>query len=360
MNENAEKSESARPGLIRRALHWVIAHAFSSPAQSIVSGLAFLGALGGIFTAWDVLARLQKKAADLIPLEAAYLWTSFLLLTVLAAAFIQLLSIVVVDLKSSQDTASRLRATLEAAKKDFEQKLSKEKELAAAALREEQKRCDRGALLLHEVVQALRTTILSNSPPDWPKILQDVRDFARETTSCGDVCVTVKYLDEGHLVTQGRAGPSQNRTAIGERLPADESVVYGLFRSTEEGKRHFRQVLVRDALELGVRDAKFVERAKGCDFRSVLAFPLRGPRTEGELFQKNQLFGFLSLDSPHPNIFDHWFDESHPEHDWTKQNLFPVRPLDIYYGTADAAATMVRALAKDPKKKQGVRRTRDS
>lgn len=301
---------------------WAQKYLFSNTWQTISTILAFATAVGAVLGVWDLLAKGIEWSGHHGKAEVAYLWTTFVAIVIGAALYLTLLSTVTRELKQARNDANT----------------------AQSETKTERERGDGGQEVLHRTIEQVRRAVLEDTTTfDWHPLLNLMRDYLTNHFDTRSVCVTMKVLQGGKLVTVGRVGDNGKRRTVGESQATSESYVYELFKATTTYKQ---QVVVQDAWELGVLRESYVGRAIACRFRSIIAFPLRAPSDPNDdPFSTASVLGFLSADSEVPNLFDSWFKQDQKDHDWSKQVLKPARPLDVFYGIADAAATIEKVLA---------------
>ncbi len=332
--------------MIKRSLNWITRNLFSTGPQVATTIFGSFTALASVLGAWELLSRFQKWSEPRASAEVFYLWVTFITVTLLAVLYLVLLSRVTDDLNVARKDVATAKNQLAGDQR------SRAKEVRGAVSNEEQK-CDRVQVVLHRTVEEVRRAVLDPQEVKWHRPLDLLRTYVKDYYDVGEVCITVKALRNGKLVTLARVGePDGNRGPEGSEQQASESFVYATFSAPTKTK-YKQQIVIQDAWNLPVRNAEYIDRAMLCGFRSIIAFPLRGPREmPSEPYTTNQVFGFLAFDSPKPNAFDRWFDEKVPDHDWGQQNLTPKRSFDVFYGVADAAATMAKVLARQPTGRQ--------
>ena len=279
----------------------------------IAGGLITFTDLGRAFTSWAGQNALSQFCV--------YLWVTFGTTLVLAMIALVL------------DRA--IRKELRQAKLDL---VTREKAIA----------------LQHQMAEEVRRCAFLRERFDCNVHLQRValglREMLREATRGRTLC--------GHNQV-GRLGWKKLRTAsetalrirsgnrLGTRMGLDESVAYQRFARETSNPRKW--VLIKDTERLPGSESRYRDRARQCEFRSVIAFPLRLPVTlqpkggDPDALKCAKLIGFISIDAPEPDAFTGLFHEPtrgvHERDD--AEDLAPRDDQDLFYGLADAAATIL-------------------
>lgn len=278
----------------------------------IAGGLITFTDLGRAFTSWAGQNALSQFCV--------YLWVTFGTTLVLAMIALVL------------DRA--IRKELRQAKLDL---VTREKAIA----------------LQHQMAEEVRRCAFLRERFDCNVHLQRValglREMLQKRLGGERYAVTIKWADwDGKkLRTVFRDSAQDSKRQSWDEMGLDESVAYQRFARETSNPRKW--VLIKDTERLPGSESRYRDRARQCEFRSVIAFPLRLPVTlqpkggDPDALKCAKLIGFISIDAPEPDAFTGLFHEPtrgvHERDD--AEDLAPRDDQDLFYGLADAAATIL-------------------
>lgn len=176
--------------------------------------------------------------------------------------------------------------------------------------------------------------------------LRDVLDrkflpFLKSRLGRDDISIALKYYStNGEIRTVFRLPPPDATSQRRDLMKFDESVIFMMFWDND-GRQ--QRVLVRDLAKLprSPRNEAYQEYGKKCGFNSVIAFPLREPKSDklGRL-DVASILGFVSLDAPGVRAFDTLFLNADADQTNDGAGLEDGPDMHFFFGLADSLATL--------------------
>jgi low affinity Fe/Cu permease len=299
----------------------------------------------GVFGVVDLYSRFWAWATQ-EPLQQfnAYIWTTF------TATIILMTGAIFIDRSIRRDRREMRKHAAEIAAQE-----------EATAVRED------AIVLQHRMIEEVRRCAELRERYDYNEHMQRVarglQDFLRRRLGGQRYSITVKRTDVAtkKLQTVFR-DVAQEPTRRSWDIDQEESVAYRRF--LRETKNPRKWILIKDTERLPGSDSKYSERARRCGYRSVLAFPLRLPvalppkDSDPDVLKCANLLGFVSIDAPEADAFAGLFlppkEGIEPRDDG--EDLAPCADQDLFYGLADACATIVMLQSGRSNDEQAVHR----
>lgn len=272
---------------------------------------AVIGVVATGFEVWAIVRFLGSAESAPLQLFKNYLYVSFFALVILflAAAWYHYRLIIRVGELTSREAAIRLQ---------------------------------------HYMAEEVRRCAADPGEYDWQSFANashKVKEFLAQRLPDVRCSLTVKMVAGSRLRAVFR-DPDQEigQRCLGDDIALHDSHVYMSFRAQPRGEK--RWVYVRDSENVASRP--YVDRARSCGFRSVVAFPLREPAqfprsSNAPGMDVAGIRGFWSLDSDEPDAFLDLFraDKVRRHTDNDGKGLMPRADIQAFYGIADCLATIL-------------------
>lgn len=220
------------------------------------------------------------------------------------------------------------------------------------------------ARIHHEVAEMVRSAAIGHHAGGLEKLQEftpvptllhgDLPRYLESKFGRKDISITVKYAvpgEDGRMKLKALFRRCcHNEHSRRAEMELDDSVVFHKFK---QAGRVLQRIIICDTKALStdpvigeedkLRNERYRAYGKSCGFRSVLAFPLRSPKTseDPDLGEISTIRGFVSFDCPEPDAFEPLFAVPlFSARDNDGGHCGDTQDLNFFFGLADSLATL--------------------
>jgi hypothetical protein len=207
----------------------------------------------------------------------------------------------------------------------------------------------------HHMAEAVRRCASDSSnyalERDLGRVMTELAQYLKTRLGERNYAITIKRTVEGtgklHKVYRD-TGQDLGSRCKWDLIALDDSPVYSRFKKAALAKKI---VFIGDTSKMPANEDAFRERARSCNYQTVIAFPVRlpapmttagGPALPGTgEFNVAKLLGFFSIDSADVGAFEGLLKPSASGNATRDDDREPQDDLDVFYGIADSLATIL-------------------
>lgn len=282
--------------------------------------------LGAFVGGFEQIGRLKAEGS----LSVAYIWVTYFITAAFgvgAALFLPY------HFRRREVHESEIRRTRE----EHEAELAKAQEEHKAEVAKFREVEELGSQIVHLMAEEVRLAARDKGGYDWhsrslTRVLGELlpRYMSLLVSDGSGFCVTVKCCSkENRVDAVFRCGVQGETRCRRDTVAPERSIPMRRFNEAAETQQwvHIPSLATEPGLP-----SEYLDDLTKLGIQSILAFPLRGPQQKAEGGQLSRRLGFISLDSQKPQVFSTLFDGAGAK---------ALRPLDVFFATADALATIV-------------------